>query len=55
MNFDNDDAIDTLIGRLIAFIIMFEKKVSLIPCRSKTLNAKSQAANAFIHDWLFRS
>ena len=55
MNFDNDDAIDTLIGRLIAFIIMFEKKVSLIPCRSKTLNAKLQGANAFIHDWLFRS
>ena len=51
MNFDNEDAIDALIGRLLAFIIMFEKKVQLSPPRSKTSNAKSQATNSSTADW----
>jgi hypothetical protein len=27
MNFDNDTPIDLLVGELLAFVIMFEKKV----------------------------
>ena len=30
MNFDNDTSIDTVIGELLAFVILFEKKVTLL-------------------------
>lgn len=33
MNFDSDTPVDALIGRLLAFIIMFEKKVPLSTLR----------------------
>jgi len=29
MNFDNDTPIDSVIGELLAFVILFEKKVYL--------------------------
>ena len=30
MNFDNDTPIDTVMGELLAFVILFEKKVNLL-------------------------
>lgn len=55
MNFDSQTPIDTLIGRLLAFVIMFEKKVLCVPVRSSFSSANSPAMKSSIRDSPSRS
>ena len=47
MNFDNEPQVDTLIGQLLAFVIMFEKKVCIRLCSWNTSNADWLAISSF--------
>lgn len=51
MNFDSETPVDVLMGQLLAFVIMFEKRVTSNSLRSSTSSADSQETSSFILGW----
>ena len=50
MNFDNEAPVDALIGQLLAFIVMFEKKVNIPSSSLNKSSANWPGMNSFIQE-----